>query len=88
MTPDLVITDLMMPGMSGVEVCRAIRSRSSIPVWFYPFAITSAQKWRPSTPARRLRHQAFQHSGVAGTRARSPAPCPGTRRGGHREGDS
>ena len=30
--PDLVITDLMMPGMSGVEVCRAIRSQGSTPV--------------------------------------------------------
>jgi two-component system KDP operon response regulator KdpE len=30
--PDLVITDLMMPGMSGVEVCRAIRATSSIPI--------------------------------------------------------
>lgn len=30
--PDLVITDLMMPGMSGVEVCRAIRTRSTTPV--------------------------------------------------------
>src|SRR5580658_10156311 len=30
--PDLVITDLMMPGMSGVEVCRAIRARGETPV--------------------------------------------------------
>jgi two-component system KDP operon response regulator KdpE len=30
--PDLVITDLMMPGLSGVEVCRAIRSTSSTPI--------------------------------------------------------
>ncbi|WP_263359746.1 response regulator transcription factor [Acidicapsa ligni] len=30
--PDLVITDLMMPGMTGVEVCRAIRARGSTPV--------------------------------------------------------
>jgi two-component system KDP operon response regulator KdpE len=31
-TPDLVVTDLMMPGMSGVEVCRAIRAQSAIPI--------------------------------------------------------
>ena len=30
--PDLVITDLMMPGMSGVEVCRAIRTHSATPI--------------------------------------------------------
>jgi len=31
-TPDLVITDLMMPGMSGVEVTRAIRAHSATPI--------------------------------------------------------
>jgi two-component system KDP operon response regulator KdpE len=30
--PNLVITDLVMPEMSGVEVCRAIRTRSQTPV--------------------------------------------------------
>ncbi len=30
--PDLVITDLMMPGVSGVEVCRLIRSRGITPI--------------------------------------------------------
>ncbi|MCU1577527.1 MAG: two-component system regulatory protein [Leifsonia sp.] len=30
--PDLVLLDLMLPGMSGTEVCREIRTRSSVPI--------------------------------------------------------
>jgi two-component system response regulator RegX3 len=30
--PDLVLLDLMLPGLSGIEVCRQIRSRSKVPV--------------------------------------------------------
>jgi two-component system, OmpR family, KDP operon response regulator KdpE len=30
--PDLVITDLVMPGMSGVELCRAIRLEGATPI--------------------------------------------------------
>jgi two-component system response regulator RegX3 len=31
-TPDLVLLDLMLPEMSGIEVCRAIRTNSSVPI--------------------------------------------------------
>lgn len=30
--PDLVITDLSMPGMDGIAVCKAIRKLSSVPI--------------------------------------------------------
>jgi DNA-binding response OmpR family regulator len=30
--PDLVILDLMLPGMSGIEVCRVIRAESAVPI--------------------------------------------------------
>ena len=30
--PDLILLDLMLPKVSGIDVCRAIRSRSSVPI--------------------------------------------------------
>src|SRR3954470_13355507 len=30
--PDLVLLDLMLPELSGIEVCRIIRSESSVPI--------------------------------------------------------
>ena len=30
--PDIVLLDLMLPGMSGTEVCKNIRLKSSVPV--------------------------------------------------------
>lgn len=32
--PDLVVLDILMPGMSGIDVCREIRQRSSVPIIF------------------------------------------------------
>ena len=36
--PTLVVLDVMMPGMSGWEVCRAIREDSTVPRWMIPNA--------------------------------------------------
>ncbi|MCA1657576.1 MAG: response regulator transcription factor, partial [Actinobacteria bacterium] len=30
--PDIVLLDLMLPGMSGLDVCRAIRAESGVPI--------------------------------------------------------
>ncbi|MGV9714203.1 response regulator [Gordonia sp. NPDC003424] len=31
-SPDIVLLDLMLPGMSGTEICKSLRARSSVPV--------------------------------------------------------
>jgi two-component system response regulator RegX3 len=31
-TPDLVLLDLMLPRLSGIDVCRSIRAQSSVPI--------------------------------------------------------
>ena len=31
-SPDLMILDIMLPGMSGFDICRTIRSESSMPI--------------------------------------------------------
>ena len=31
-TPDLIILDVMLPGVDGIQVCRQIRRRSSVPI--------------------------------------------------------
>lgn len=37
-TPDLMVLDINMPEMDGLEVCRVIRRTSDVPILFLPCA--------------------------------------------------
>lgn len=30
--PDLILLDLMLPGMNGIDICRSIRQESAVPI--------------------------------------------------------
>ena len=62
---DLVILDLMLPQLNGVEVCRALRSRSQVPIIMLTAKGSETDK---VAGGRRLHHQALLD-------ARVPQPC-------------
>jgi len=44
--PDLIILDLMLPRISGVDVCRVVRSKSNVPIIMLTAKTTEADKLR------------------------------------------
>ena len=48
--PDLVITDMRMPGMDGYEFCRLIRNVSSVPI----IMLTGLAEAAPDAPSLNL----------------------------------
>ena len=44
--PDLVVLDLMLPEISGVDVCRTLRAESSIPIIMLTSRATEEDKLR------------------------------------------
>jgi DNA-binding response OmpR family regulator len=44
--PDLIILDLMLPGLNGVEICRALREESAVPIIMLTARSTEEDKLR------------------------------------------
>ncbi len=43
-SPDLIVLDLMLPGLSGLDVCRALRERTDVPIIMVTARATEADK--------------------------------------------
>src|SRR3954452_4005873 len=71
---DIVILDVMLPGMSGTDVCRELRSESDVPI----LMLTARRRDRPRPRARarrgRLRDEAVLGRRAPLARTRDPAP--------------
>ena len=46
--PSLIVLDLMLPRMDGMEVCRALRAESSVPVIMLPPWLKRTTGWLAS----------------------------------------
>ena len=77
--PDLVLLDLMLPGMAGIDVCREIRAESGVPIVMLTAKTDTVDVVLGlESGRRRLRGQAVQAQG-AGRPDPGPA-APGRRR--------
>ena len=72
---DLVLLDINMPGIGGMEACRIIRSQSEIPIVILSIRNAEKEKVEALDAGRgRLRDQTLQHAGTPGPHSRRPAP--------------
>jgi len=66
--PDLIVLDLMLPGVSGIEVTKKIRAQSSVPIIMLTAKAGEAESGRwPGAGCRRLRGEAVQPAGACCT---------------------
>ena len=74
-SPALVVLDVMLPGIDGLELCRWIRRRSDLPIVMLTARGEEADRdRRAGAGSRRLPHQAVLAARAGGARAQ---PCCG-----------
>ena len=73
--PDLVLLDVMLPRLSGIDVCRQLRKKSQVPIIMVTAkGVGDRHRRRPRGRRRRLRHQAVPAARAGRPDARRAAP--------------
>ena len=75
---DLVVLDVMLPGLDGLTVCGRLRKRGSAPVLMLTAKDTVPDRVPARRRRRRLPREALRHRGALGTRAGAAPSQPGT----------
>jgi DNA-binding response OmpR family regulator len=74
-SPDIVLLDLNLPGMDGIEVCKNVRSESDVPIIMVTARVEEDDRLTGlDSRCRRLCFQAVQPAGTRGAGQRSPPP--------------
>ena len=75
--PDLVLLDLMLPGLDGIEICTRIRAESGVPIIMLTADRHRRRRPRARIGRRRLHRQAVQPQGARRTHPHAAAPGRG-----------
>ena len=88
--PDLILLDLMLPGMDGIEICTRVRAESGIPIIMLTAPHRHGRRREgPRVRRRRLHRQAVQPEGARRPHPHAAAPGrPARRRGAARSATS
>ena len=75
---DLVVLDLMLPKLDGLEVCKQLRARSSVPI----IMLTARDDELDKVLGPRARRRRLRHEAVLDPRVPLPHPCAAPPRAG------
>lgn len=75
--PDLVLLDVMLPRISGIDVCRQLRKRSQVPIIMVTAKGAEIDTVVGLEVGRRLRHQAVSPPRAGGPDAGRATPGAG-----------
>ena len=80
--PNLILLDLMLPGMDGYQVCREIRAKANVPIICCQPKARFLTRYSVWSSARTIHDEAIRLQGACRARQGSAAPLSAVKAGG------